>query len=49
MTEDGGAGVSEVRVDELAGNDAMAEEGLSIREVGVGEAGVGGGIVPAVM
>ena len=46
MAEDGGAGISEVGVDELAGNDAMAEEGLSICEVSIGKAGVGGGIVP---
>lgn len=48
MSEDGGAGVADVCVDELAGDDLVAVEGLTIGEVGVGLAGVGGGIVPVV-
>ena len=48
VPEDRGRGVARVGVDELAGDDAVAIEGLAVREVGVGEACVGGGVQPAV-
>ena len=46
VPEDGCRGVPNVSVDELAGNDAVAEEGLTIGEVSVRGASIGGGIVP---
>lgn len=49
VPEDGGAAVVDVGVDELAGNDLIAVEGLTVGEVGVGSTGVGRGIVPAVL
>lgn len=47
MAEDGGRGVAEVGVDQLTRDNAVTVEGLTVREVGVGLAGVGGGVVPA--
>ena len=46
VAEDGGAGGARVGVDELAGDYAVSEESLAVREVRVGLAGVGGSVVP---
>ena len=46
VPEDGGAGGADIGIDELAGDDLVAVEGLSVGEVGVGGAGVGGCIEP---
>lgn len=46
VSENGGAGVAEVGVDELTGDDLMAVECLAVSEVGVGLAGVRGGVEP---
>lgn len=46
VAEEGGARGALVGVDELAGQDLVPEEGLAVGEVGVREAGVGGGVVP---
>lgn len=46
MAEDGGFRVAFVGVDEHAGDDTVAVEGLSVCEVRVGLAGVGGGVEP---
>ncbi len=48
VAEDCGRRVAKVSVDELAGDDSVSEEGLTVGEVGVGLTGVGGGIVPVV-
>ena len=47
VPKDGGRRVSQVGVDELMGDYPVAEEGLPVRDVGVGEPGIGGGVVPA--
>ena len=44
MAKEGRGGVSEVGVNELMWDDAVAEEGLAVCEVGVGEAGVAFGV-----
>ena len=46
MAEDSGRGVTEISIDELPGDDTVAEEGLSIGEVGIGLTGIGGSIIP---
>lgn len=46
VAKDCGRGVAEVGVDELAGDDAMPEEGLAVGEVSVRLAGIGGCIQP---
>ena len=46
VPEDCGAAGADVGVDELAGDDLVAVEGLSVGEVGVGGAGVGGCVEP---
>ena len=46
MTKDGGTGITEICVDELAGNYLVAVECLSVGEVGIGLASVGRGVVP---
>lgn len=46
VPEDGGRRVTQVRVDELAGDDTVPVEGLAVGEVGVGLTGVGGGVEP---
>ena len=47
MSENSCAGSAGVRINELARDNTMAEEGLAIREVGVRLASVGGGVEPA--
>ena len=47
MAEQCGRGVPGIRVDELAWDDAVPEEGLSVCEVSIGLASVRAGVVPA--
>lgn len=47
VAEDFRLGVALVGVAQHARDDAVAVEGLAVREVGAGGAGVGGGVVPA--
>ena len=47
VPEDNGAGGAGVCIDELTRDDTVAEEGLTIGEVCVRLASVGGGIEPA--
>ena len=46
LAEDGGFGVPDVGIDEHTRNNTVSVEGLSISEMSVGLAGVGGGVVP---
>jgi hypothetical protein len=46
VADDGGRSVAGVGLDEHAGDYAMVVEGLPVREVGVGLAGVVEGVVP---
>lgn len=46
MSEYRGGCIAEVGIDELTGDDLVPVEGLTVGEVGVRLAGVGGGVVP---
>ena len=47
MAKDAGPCVTEVGVDELAGNDAVSKEGLTVGEVSVRLSGVGRRVEPS--